>query len=129
MTDHAASALFKSIPERDVLHLYQNGETDSKRVVDLLEYKKRDVSVATDIPMESVRYDSRMPKELKERLSEWAVALNLVGSFFNDEHKTVLWFQTSNPLLGDVAPRDMIRVGRFKKLLRFIQTALEENKS
>jgi uncharacterized protein (DUF2384 family) len=68
-----------------------------------------------------------MPKELQERLMEWAVALNLVAQFFNDEQKTVLWFRTPNPLLGDMTPRDMIRVGRFRKLVRFIQTALSEN--
>jgi hypothetical protein len=39
----------------------------------------------------------------------------------------MLWFKVPNPLLGDVAPRDMIRFGRYKKLLKFIQSALEEN--
>jgi hypothetical protein len=38
-----------------------------------------------------------------------------------------LWFKTPNPLLGDIAPRDMIRIGRFKKLRQFILQALSEN--
>jgi uncharacterized protein (DUF2384 family) len=68
-----------------------------------------------------------MPRELQDRLLEWAVALSLVAQFFKDEQKTVLWFKTPNPLLGDMTPRDMIRVGRFRKLRRFIQNALSEN--
>jgi hypothetical protein len=65
-----------------------------------------------------------MPEDLRLRLTEWATALNLVAEFFKDQDKTILWFTIPNPLLGDIAPRDMIRVGRFKKLLKFIQTAL-----
>ena len=63
----------------------------------------------------------------QDRIQEWAVALNLVAQFFRDEQKTVLWFKTPNPLLGDIAPRDMIRIGRFKKLRQFILQALSEN--
>jgi hypothetical protein len=38
-----------------------------------------------------------------------------------------LWFQTKNPLLGNISPRDMIRYGRYEKLRRFIMNALEDN--
>jgi hypothetical protein len=31
-------------------------------------------------------------------------------------------------MLGDMAPRDMIRFDRFKKRLKFIQSALEMNR-
>ena len=120
--------LFRNVPPRDVLHLFDDGRPNAKRVVQLLNYKKEDVSVASNVPVSSVRYDVKMPEELVERIREWATALNLVANFFNDEHKTMLWFQLPNPLLGNMSPRDMIRVGRFNKLLKFIQTALDENK-
>lgn len=120
-------SLFNSVPPKDYFHLFKQGEPDGKKVAELLKYKKEDISVAANIPLTSVRYDEKMPSELKERLSEWAIALNLVASFFKDEEKTILWFRTSNPLLGGMSPRDMIRVGRFKKLLKFIQNALDEN--
>ncbi len=45
------------------------------------------------------------------------------------QQKTLLWFRTPNPMLGNATPRIMIRMGRFKKLLTFIQTALEESKT
>lgn len=123
-----AKDLFRSIPENDKLNLYnEDGQVDGRRVVDLLKYKKRDVSVAADISEKSVRYDSKMPQALEERLQEWATAINLVANFFDDERKTMLWFQTPNPLLGNVSPKAMIRAGRYKKLLKFIQTAVDEN--
>ncbi len=104
--------------------------TDYQKVVRLLDFKKNDVARASNISVHSIRYDPpRMPKELEERLNEWAVALSLVAQFFQDEQKTVLWFKTPNPLLGDMTPRDMIRIGRFRKLRRFIQNALSENES
>ena len=122
------SGLFKTIPDQDYLGLFPSEGTDYQKVVKLLEFRKNDVARASNISVQSVRYDPpKMPKELQERLIEWAIALSLVAQFFKDEQKTVLWFKTPNPLLGDMTPRDMIRVGRFRKLRRFIQNALSEN--
>lgn len=121
------SSLFRSVPEKDHFQFFEKGEPDGKKVAEFLKYKKEDVSVAANVPVSSVRYDAKMPSDLRERLVEWATAINLVGSHFNEVNKTMLWFQISNPQLGGMSPRDMIRVGRFKKLLKFIQTALDEN--
>lgn len=115
------------MPKDDPLLLFPAGNTDYQRVVKLLDFKKKDVAKASQISVQSVRYDQKMPRELEERVREWAVALSLVGQYFRDEHKAVLWFKTTNPLLGNLAPRDMIRIGRFKKLYRFILNALHEN--
>jgi len=120
-----ASALFETIPQQDHLSLYPHGNTDYQRVVQLLDFKKKDVARASNVAVQAVRYDPpRMPKELEERIREWAVALNLVAQFFKDEQKTILWFHTRNPLLGDITPRDMIRIGRFNKLRKFILNAM-----
>ena len=130
MSQMAGAALFDTVPKQDYLALFPEGRTDYNKVIKLLDFKKTDVARASNIAAHSVRYDPpRMPKELEDRLNEWAVALNMVAQFFGDEHKTVLWFKTPNPLLGDMTPRDMIRIGRFKKLRRFIQNALAENES
>jgi uncharacterized protein (DUF2384 family) len=122
-------ALFETIPKEDYLSLFPSGDTDYEKVINLLDFRKKDVARASNISLHSVRYDPpKMPKELQDRIQEWAVALNLVAQFFRDEQKTVLWFKTPNPLLGDIAPRDMIKIGRFKKLRQFILQALSENK-
>jgi uncharacterized protein (DUF2384 family) len=122
-------ALFETIPKEDYLSLFPSGDTDYEKVVDLLDFKKKDVARASNVALQSIRYDPpKMPKELQERIQEWGVALNLVAQFFGDEQKTILWFKTPNPLLGDIAPRDMIKIGRFKKLRQFILQALSDNK-
>jgi hypothetical protein len=106
----------------------ENGTPDAHRILDLLKFTKQELSVATSIPIYSIFYDDKMSPELKNCLSEWAVALNLIAIFFNNDiHKTTLWFSTPNLLLGDISPREMIIVGRFKKLRIFIQTTLNEN--
>ena len=122
------TALFENVPKQDYLSLFPSGETDYQRVVKLLDFQKKDVARASNMAVHSVRYDPpKMPKELADRIQEWGLALNLVAQFFKDQHKTVLWFKTPNPSLGDVTPRDMIRIGRFKKLQKFILNALSEN--
>ena len=123
----SSATLFNTVPKEDRLSLFASGHTDFQKVVRLLEFSKSDVAKASKVPSMSIRYDQKIPKELADRLQEWAIALSMVAQYFQDEHKTVLWFKTPNPLLGNIAPRDMIRVGRFRKLQRFIQNALSEN--
>lgn len=128
------SEFFGTVPKKDFFKFFENDENQRsqvqpKKVIEFLEFKKNDVAAATDRPANSVRYDDKMPDEIRERITEWAIAINLVGTFFNDGHKTMMWFRIPNPLLGNMAPRDMIRVGRYKRLMRFIVTALEENKA
>ena len=117
------SSLFKSVPD-DFMGLYDRpGRLNSQKVVGFLELTQKDVANAIGIPKASVRYDQKIPKALLDRVQEWAVALNLVATFFNDHNKTQLWFKTPNPLLGNISPRDMIRYGRYTRLMRFVLDA------
>jgi hypothetical protein len=121
-------SLFDTVPKDDYLSLFRAGkQPDYQRVVKLLDFNKKEVAKASNVSVHSVRYDQKMPKELEDRLKEWAVALALVAQYFKEPQKTVLWFKVPNPLLGNVAPREMLRVGRFNKLHRFIVNALNEN--
>lgn len=122
------SDIFATVPE-DHLSLYKGNKPQYNRVAEFLNFKKEDISKATGVVQASVRYDEKMPLELKERIQEWAILLNHVaGHFKGDGRKTTLWFITPNPLLGYDTPRDMIRFGRFKKLYKFVVDALAENK-
>ena len=123
-----AQTIFDSIPKEDRFHIFRGSRPNYEKVIDILEFKKEDVAKASQVPTSSVRYDSKMPKELQDRMLEWAIAIQLVGEYFADLDRAVLWFRVPNPLLGGISPRDMVRIGRFKKLLRFIHTALEENR-
>lgn len=44
-----------------------------------------------------------------------------------DKEKTILWFRTVNPLLGNLTPDDMILRGRAKKLEKFIDSCVRED--
>jgi len=125
----ANSDIFKVILQTDELRLFKNsGKPNYDRVKDILGFTKQDISIASGVPFGSNRFNGKVPAKLRERVIEWATAIALVHSFFKDETKTMLWFKVPNPMLGDVAPRDMIKVGRFTKLQKFIQTALEEGR-
>jgi uncharacterized protein (DUF2384 family) len=120
--------IFSNIPKKDYLSLLDKGEARASKVIEFVDFRKDDVAKAVGVPSNSVRYDERMPQILKDRLREWANLFNLVAQFFEgDAIKTALWFKTTNPMLGDITPRDMIRYGRYQKLLKFIHNALSEN--
>jgi uncharacterized protein (DUF2384 family) len=119
----AETNLFATVPGKDHLSFFPKGSDnpDCEGVVDFLEFKKSDVSKATGVRLSSVRYDERIPPELRKRVREWAILVNLVADHFNgDSGKTHLWFSMPNPLLGNMSPRDMIRFDRFRKLLGFV---------
>jgi uncharacterized protein (DUF2384 family) len=46
-----------------------------------------------------------------------------VLKFFQDEKKTAMWMCTPNPLLGHIAPSDLIALGKFEKVMKFIKQA------
>jgi hypothetical protein len=123
------SPLFSTVPEKDYLGFYSGSDLNYQDVVKFAEMEKKDVSRATGVPLSSIRYDEKIPQELRERLMEWANLFNLVAGYFHgDGHKTILWFQMPNPLLGELSPRDMIRIGRYKKLISFVLNSLSENR-
>jgi hypothetical protein len=118
--------LFNTVPD-DVLQFGRGQTFEPKRVSELLGLKKDDVSRLSDVSVKSVRYDEAIPEQVRERLEEIANVMNMVGAEFNgDIDKTVTWFKTRNPMLGDVSPRDMIRLGRYERLRKFIINAMIE---
>lgn len=125
----AMSGAFQTVP-KDYLSLLKGAQPRPQPIVKFIEFKKQDVARATGVPESSIRYDEKMPSELADRFREWAIMINHVAGFFKgDADKTALWFMTPNPLLGNIPPRDMIRFGRSKKLLKFILEALAENRA
>ncbi len=114
------------IARHDLLHLYRGGRPDYKRVADLVKLNKADLGRLSGVAKSSVRFDSHIPEPVAERLREIANIANLVAEFFSgDAQKVGLWFEIANPLLGNVSPRNMIRIGRYKRLLNFVLDARE----
>lgn len=128
MGDH--KSLFNTVAKRDYLGFWANETLNARGVANFLDLDKRDVAKVAGVAPASVRFDQKIPREVLDRLLEIANVCSLVAQFFDgDVQKTVLWFRTKNPLLGDISPRDMIRFGRYEKLRRFVMAALEENSS
>jgi hypothetical protein len=121
-----SSVLFNTVSRRDNLKFWRGNILNYQKVRDFIGLDTRDVSRVAGVAKSSVRYDEKAPKEVREHLENVANICNLVFQFFNDDVKTKLWFQTPNPMLGNVSPRDMIRLGRYNKLLRFVTQAMEE---
>ena len=122
------ASLFKTVPEHDYLQFWPKEIFDPQRVARFLELNKADVAKVADVAITSVRFDGKIPKDVRDRLIEIANICSLVAQFFRgDGVKTALWFKTKNPLLGNISPRDMIRYGRYEKLRRFVMEALDEN--
>jgi hypothetical protein len=126
---HAMVAnLFSTVPAQDHLGFWADKELDAQRVAKFLSLNKRDVAHLADVSPASVRWDHKIPQEVIQYLTEIAVVCGLVAQFFQgDVTKTQLWFQTKNPLLGNISPRDMVRYGRHEKLRRVVMDALTAN--
>ncbi len=119
--------LFDTVPD-DVLKFGIGKRFDAKRVPEMLNLKREDVSRIAAVSVKSVRYDDAIPEQVRERLEEIGITINMVAKVFNgDAEKTAVWFRARNPLLGDVAPRDMIRLGRFERLRKYIIGAMSAN--
>jgi hypothetical protein len=120
--------LFRNVRDRDYLGFWADQTLKTREVAEFLQLKKPDVAKVAGVAPSSVRFDHKIPREVYERLEEIANICALVAEYFEgDVAKTALWFRTRNPLLGDIAPRDMIRFGRYGKLRQFVMDALNEN--
>jgi hypothetical protein len=118
--------LFETVPE-DFMQFGHGASFDAKRVPTVLGLKKEDVSRLASVSVKSVRYDDAIPLQVRERLEEIASTINMVATAFHgDVDKTTSWFLARNPMLGDISPRDMIRLGRFERLRKFIINAMSE---
>lgn len=96
-------SIFDTVPD-DYLGFGLGEHFKAKDVCSFLSLKKDEVSRLADVSAKSVRYDDAMPESVRERLQEIATTINLVAEVFGgDVDKTVVWFKTRNPFLGDVA--------------------------
>lgn len=118
--------LFDTVPE-DLMQFGHGNEFDAKKAAQFLSLKKVDVGRIAAVSPASVRWDDNIPEAVKNRMEEIASTINLVAKqFAGDQEKTAAWFKARNPLLGDISPRDMIRLGKYDRLRRFIIQAMAD---
>ena len=122
----AQSDLFGTVPSAYLPIWDEPGRVNAQQLAKFLDFTKQDVEGAARIAPRTFAYGQPLPKVVEDRLLEWAVVLELVAGYFKgDVEKTLLWFKVPNPLLGDMPPREMIRIGRARKLARIISDALQ----
>lgn len=115
------------LPSQDFLGFGSGAQFQPQRVSLWLEFENQDITRITDIPLDSLWCSGKMSTKARDRLEEIAIVCNLVAEIFGgDLPKTSAWFNTTNPMLGDVSPRDMVRLGRFDRLRAFVFRALDE---
>jgi len=111
---------------QDFLGLYGDDRPDYRRIAELVQLSKSDLSKLAGVAKSSVRFDANIPVPVADRLREIANIANLVAEFFGGDAKKVgLWFELTNPMLGSISPRNMIRAGRYKRLLSFVLDSRE----
>lgn len=120
-----SSALGSGTAGRDWLGFGHNTEFQPRRVAEWLNLSSADVLRLADIPNGPMSHDTANQAPARDRLTEIAAVCNLVADIFaGDLDKTQRWFGTPNSMLGDVTPRDMIRLGRFDRLKKFILNSM-----
>lgn len=69
--------------------------------------------------------DNKLSKEQNEQLT---VILDLVDVYFKyDRERSLLWVNSTNPLLGMVTPIFMIETGRYLRLRKFVVNSIKQN--
>ncbi len=117
------SDVFATVPQtHKVKEFYDSdGKLKALEVLAFLDFHKRDMCVATMIKPGSMRFDHRMPKIVERYLADIVNCIEHVDEYFEGNHtKTKTWFLVKNPMLGEIAPRALIRIGRVQKLLKMI---------
>lgn len=100
----------------------------AEAIAEFLGLKTTEIARLVQLPAASVVWDSTMPQRVQEHLEAIGSEINRVAKVFDgDKAKTALWFQTPNPLLGEIAPVELIRMDKFDNLRKFIQSAVAPN--
>ena len=123
--------LISNIAQKDYIGFWRQPDEkpNYRAVTDFLQIDKEETARIARVAPASVRFDHKIPQELAERLEEIANIANRVAALFEgDVQKTALWFRTANPMLGNVSPRDMLRMNRYKRLTKFVAEAEQGRK-
>jgi hypothetical protein len=110
---------------KDCLRFGSGSSFEAEAVQLVLALTDEDVARMASAPLTFARHDVEVSELVRARLEDVGRAINLVACVFDgDVERTVAWFKTRNPMLGDVTPRDMIRLGRFERLSKYIAAAM-----
>ena len=120
--------IFNTVPRHDVFGFYNKGRIKYKEVADTLDFSRKEISKAARIAISSVRYEeNKIPDKMKDFLGHMAWLLHVTHEHLKDKNKVIQWINSPNPICGGFSPKDMIRMGQYKKLVRIVSSYIEGN--
>ena len=119
--------IFNTAPKHDVFGLYNTKRAiNYKQVVRTFNFTKKEVSKATRTQVHSVSYENnKIPEEIKEFLSNMIWLLQTTYEHLQDKNKVIQWLDSPNPICGGYSPKEMIRLGQYKKLINIVSSYAE----
>ena len=119
-----SAQILDSVHKNDPMGFWSQGNLDAKKVADFINFKKPDVARIANVAPKSVRFDSRISKPVLAHMMQMANICSIVAELLNnDVEKTKLWLNTPNPAVGDISPKQLMRFGKYQKLLKFVLDA------
>ena len=113
--------IFNTVPKNDVFGFYEEGRIKYKEIAKTLDLKRHDISRATRVSIDSVRYEeNKIPGNMKEFMTNMIWLLHVTHEHLKDKHKVIQWINSPNPVCGGLSPKDMICMGQYKKLVKIV---------
>ncbi len=113
--------MFETVPRENKLPIYtREGEVNVFALCDFLRLKRQDLANICNIKKDSVRFDDRMPKTMRDLMLNLANLCEIVAQYFGDPIKTETWFKIRNPSLNNKRPIDYILHGRHEELKQIL---------
>lgn len=129
MTTQVQSHIFNTVPKHDVFGFYDKGnKLKYKEVADILDFSRQEIAKAARIAVNSVRYEeNKIPDKMKDFFTHMVWLLHVTHEHLKDKQKVIQWIESPNPICGGFAPKDMICMGQYKKLVRIVSSYVEGN--
>ncbi|MBC6415358.1 MAG: hypothetical protein GDA46_03090 [Bdellovibrionales bacterium] len=129
MTVQSQAHIFNTVPKKDVFGFYNHkGKIQYKKVANLLNFNRKEISKAVRISISSVRYEeNKIPNKMKEFSTAMIWLIHVTYEHLKDENKMIQWIDSPNPICGGFSPKDMICMGQYKKLVKIVSSYIEGN--
>ena len=96
------------------------GEVNCEKTINSIQLSKDELAQSFQLSSNQLRFD-RASKETKKVIAELAESIERVAEIFSgNKAKTKRWFNVPNPHFGNASPKDIIIIGRFERVKKFI---------
>ena len=118
--------IFNTVPKNDVFGVYDKGRIRYKAVATAINFNRQEISKATRINISAVKYkESEIPAKIKEFFMAMTWLLYTTHAHLQNKDKVLQWLDSPNPSCGGFSPKDMIRMGQYKKLVNIVSCYAE----